>query len=150
VTVLFVIVLVAGKVETVVVVETEAVLLAVLVVLPVLTMIVVLLVLLTLRMLEVVVVTVVLATGPLVVDALVLIAAVLLALFPVPIHPAEPAMHDENDATLGPTNQSSPNCPLYGSRYEEALEGRWAMPEIATIGLGLVGPALLTILISAH
>jgi len=97
-----------------------------------------------------VVVVVVVATPPPVVEALVLIAVVLRVLIPVPMHPAEPALHDENDATLGPTNQLSPNCPLYGLRYEEALEGRWPMPEIATIGLGLVGPALLTILISAH
>jgi len=149
VTVLVVIVPGVGNVETVVIVEKAAVLLAVLVVVPVLVMLVVLLVLLTLVVLDVLVVTV-LAAPPPVVDAVVLNTTVLLALVPAPIHPTEPAMHGEKDATLGPTNQSSPNCPLYGSRYEEALEGRWAMPEIATIGLGLVGPAVLTILISAH
>lgn len=149
VTVLVVIVPGVGNVETVVIVEKAAVLLAVLVVVSVLVMLVVLLVLLTLVVLDVLVVTV-LAAPPPVVDAVVLNATVLLALVPVPIHPTEPAMHDENDAILGPINQSSPNCPLYGSRYEAALEGRWSMPEIATIGLGWVGPAVLTILISAH
>jgi hypothetical protein len=69
---------------------------------------------------------------------------------PTPIQPERPALHDENDAISGPTNQSSPNCPLYGLRYEEALEGKCSMPEIAIMGLGFVGPALLTILISAH
>jgi len=152
VTVLVVIVPGVGNVETVVIVEKAAVLLAVLVVVSVLVMLVVLLVLLTLVVLDVldVLVVTVLAAPPPVVDAVVLNATVLLALVPVPIHPTEPAMHDENDAILGPINQSSPNCPLYGSRYEAALEGRWSMPEIATIGLGWVGPAVLTILISAH
>lgn len=67
-----------------------------------------------------------------------------------PMQPEVPALHDENAAILGPTSQSSPNCPLYGLRYEEALEGKCSMPEIATMGLGFVGPALLSILISAH
>jgi hypothetical protein len=33
-----------------------------------------------------------------------------------PMQPEVPTLHDENDAILGPTNQSSPNCPLYGLR----------------------------------
>jgi len=98
----------------------------------------------------VVVVTVVVVTPPLMVETLVLIAVVLRVLIPVPMHPAEPTLHDENDATLGPTNQLSPNCPLYGLRYDEASKGRCSIPAIATIGLGIVGPAVLSILMSAH
>jgi hypothetical protein len=52
---------------------------------------------------------VVLVAPPRVVDELVLVAVALLAPTPVPIHPAEPTLHDENDATLGPISHWSPN-----------------------------------------
>jgi hypothetical protein len=127
VNVFVVIVLVVGRAVTDVVIEKPARLLSVLVTLPVLVVLVVLLMLLVLLMtavLDVAVVLVGVATLSRVVEALVLIAVVLLVLIPVPTHPAEPALHDENEATLGPTNQLSPNCPLYGLRYEEALDGK--------------------------
>lgn len=40
------------------------------------------------------------------------VVLVLLPGSPTPIQPEAPAMHDENDATVGPSNHSSPNCPL--------------------------------------
>jgi hypothetical protein len=58
---------------------------------------------------------------PVVLAKLLLTMAVLLRTVVVPatsppMQPEEAALHGENDAMSGPTNQSSPNCPLYGLR----------------------------------
>jgi len=95
-------VVVVNVVESAALLAVLVVLLVVLVLLVLLVLLIVLAVLDALVVLVALVAIMVLATP--VVEELVLVVDVLLVPIPTPTHPTEPGLHDENDATLGPTN----------------------------------------------